>query len=81
MSAKRVGNFQIDHGDTSCKTRDAADYIEKTWAYAKSKGFESPAAQERAREFPAAALLILSVWSAVRGTGPDLGATLRKPSD
>ena len=27
-----------------------------------------------------AGILILSVWSAVRGTGPDLRATLRKPN-
>ena len=52
VSAKRIGKVEIDHGDTSCKTPDAAAYIEKTWAYAKSKGFESPAAQESAREFP-----------------------------
>ena len=51
-AAKRIGKVEVNHGDTACKTPDAADYIEKTWAGAKSKGFESPAAQERARETP-----------------------------
>ena len=49
-AAKRIGKVDIDHGDTECKTRDAVEYIEKCWAHSKSKGFESPAAQERARE-------------------------------
>jgi 3-methyladenine DNA glycosylase AlkD len=51
-SAKRIGNVDVDHGDTSCKTPDAAQYIEKTWAHAKAKGFETPAAQERLRDVP-----------------------------
>lgn len=49
-SAKRIGKVTVDHGDTDCRTPDAAAYIEKTWAHAKAKGFESPAAQERSRE-------------------------------
>ncbi len=48
-AAKRIGTVDVDHGDTSCKTPAAADYIEKTWAHAVSKKFETPAAQERAR--------------------------------
>lgn len=48
-AAKKIGKVEVDHGDTSCKTPDAVPYIEKTWAYAKSKGFASPAAQEQAR--------------------------------
>jgi 3-methyladenine DNA glycosylase AlkD len=48
--AKRIGRIEIDHGDTDCKTPEFAPALEKTWAYATSKGFESPAAQERARE-------------------------------
>lgn len=48
--AKRLGTIDVDHGDTDCKTPDALEYIEKSWAHAKSKGFESPAAQERSRE-------------------------------
>lgn len=49
-AAKRIGVLEIDHGDTDCKTPNAAEYIEKSWRYAESKGFESPAAQERSRE-------------------------------
>jgi len=49
-AAKRIGKVEIDHGDTACKTPEAASTLEKTWAYAKSKGFATPAAQERARE-------------------------------
>ena len=49
-AAKRIGKVEVDHGDTECKTPDAASYIEKTWAHAASKKFASPAAQERARE-------------------------------
>jgi 3-methyladenine DNA glycosylase AlkD len=51
-AAKRMGEVEIDHGDTSCKTPDAAGTIEKTWAYASSKGHPSPAALERTRETP-----------------------------
>jgi 3-methyladenine DNA glycosylase AlkD len=51
-ASKRIGKVQVDHGDTDCKTPDAASYVEKAWAYAKSKGFESPSAQERRREPP-----------------------------
>lgn len=49
-AAKRIGKVDVDHGDTSCKTPDAAEYIEKIWAHALAKKFASPAAQERARE-------------------------------
>jgi len=49
-AAKQMGPVTIDHGDTDCKTPDAALYIEKAWANAIAKGFESPAAQERKRE-------------------------------
>lgn len=49
-SAKRIGNVEVDHGDTDCKTPDAAEYIEKNWARAKAGGFESPGAHERSRE-------------------------------
>jgi 3-methyladenine DNA glycosylase AlkD len=51
-AAKRIGKVDVDHGDTACKTPDAAAYIEKTWAHSTSKGFESPAAHERTRETP-----------------------------
>ncbi len=49
-AAKRIGKVEIDHGDTSCKTPEFMATLEKTWDRATSKGFESPAAQERARE-------------------------------
>jgi len=49
-AAKRIGKVEVDHGDTACKTPDAAEYIAKSWAHAEAKGFDSPAAQERARE-------------------------------
>ncbi|HEU5316347.1 MAG TPA: DNA alkylation repair protein [Chloroflexota bacterium] len=31
-AAKRIGKVNVDHGDTACKTPDAAAYIEKIWA-------------------------------------------------
>jgi len=49
-AAKRIGKVEVDYGDTSCKTPDAGPYIEKMWAHAAAKKFESPAAQERERE-------------------------------
>jgi hypothetical protein len=49
-AAKCIGRVEVDHGDTACKTPDAAAYIRKTWAHSTSKGFESPAAHERTRE-------------------------------
>jgi len=49
-AGKRIGKVEIDHGDTACKTPELAPTLEKTWAYASSKGFDSPAAQERMRE-------------------------------
>jgi 3-methyladenine DNA glycosylase AlkD len=36
-AAKRIGKVEVDHGDTSCKTPDAAGYIKKTVAYDKKK--------------------------------------------
>ncbi|HKE01670.1 MAG TPA: DNA alkylation repair protein, partial [Planctomycetota bacterium] len=49
-AAKRIGRVEIDHGDTDCKTPEAIPYLEKMWAHATAKKFDSPAAQERARE-------------------------------
>ncbi len=49
-AAKRIGKVNVDHGDTACKTADAASYIEKTWTHSLAKGFASPAAHERSRE-------------------------------
>ena len=51
-AARRIGKVAVDYGDTECKTPDAGPYIEKMWAHAAAKGFESPSAQERAREVP-----------------------------
>jgi 3-methyladenine DNA glycosylase AlkD len=36
-AAKRIGEIEVDHGDTGCKTPDAASYIKKTVAYNKKK--------------------------------------------
>jgi len=49
-TAKRIGQVEVDHGDTACETPDAAERIEKAWAHSKSKGFASPAEHERSRE-------------------------------
>ncbi len=49
-AAQRIGKVIIDHGDTACKTADAKADIDKAWAHSTSKGFDSPAAQERTRE-------------------------------
>jgi 3-methyladenine DNA glycosylase AlkD len=35
--AKKIGKVEVDHGDTSCKTPDAATYIAKTAARRKQK--------------------------------------------
>lgn len=49
-AAARIGKVQVDHGDTACKTPDAAVQIDKAWSHALARQAESPAAQERARE-------------------------------
>ena len=36
-AAKRIGKVEVDHGQTSCKTPDAASYIAKTVEYRKKK--------------------------------------------
>jgi len=51
-AARRIGTVEVDQGDTHCKTPEAGPYIEKMWAHAKTKKFDSPAAQERNREAP-----------------------------
>jgi hypothetical protein len=51
-AADRIGVVEVDHGDTACETPDARAAIEKAWAYAASKTFASPAAQERGRDLP-----------------------------
>ena len=37
VAAKRIGKVEVDHGDTSCQTPDAAAYIEKTVAHRKQQ--------------------------------------------
>ncbi len=36
-AAKMIGKVEVDHGQTSCQTPDAAGYITKTLAYRKKK--------------------------------------------
>lgn len=36
--AKRIGKVEVDHGETSCKTPDAAAYIKKARARQKKRG-------------------------------------------
>ena len=36
-TAKRIGKVEVDHGETGCKTPDAAAYIKKTVAHKKKK--------------------------------------------
>lgn len=45
-AAKRIGDVTVDQGDTSCKTPDASESVEKMWARSGAK-FGSPAAHER----------------------------------
>ncbi len=45
-AARRIGAVEVDHGDTACKTPDAAEAVEKAWARAGTR-FASPAAHER----------------------------------
>lgn len=49
-AAARIGEVEIDLGDTACKTPVAALAIAKAWEHSLGKGFASPAAHERARE-------------------------------
>lgn len=36
-AALRIGKVEIDHGDTECKTPDAAAYIDKVWQHRESR--------------------------------------------
>jgi 3-methyladenine DNA glycosylase AlkD len=36
-AAKRIGKVEVDHGETGCKTPDAAAYIKKTLAHRRKK--------------------------------------------
>jgi 3-methyladenine DNA glycosylase AlkD len=43
-AARRIGKIDVDHGETSCKTPDAAAYIRKTVAYNKKKAARAKSA-------------------------------------
>jgi 3-methyladenine DNA glycosylase AlkD len=40
-AARRIGKVEVDHGETSCKTPDALEYIKKTKEYRKRKAAKS----------------------------------------
>jgi hypothetical protein len=44
--AKSIGKVEVDHGETSCRTPDAAEYIRKTVAHRKSRGAQKKAAKK-----------------------------------
>jgi len=50
--AKKIGKVEVDHGETNCKTPDAATYISKTVAYRHQKKTlaEKSAAKKAARK-------------------------------
>ena len=41
--AKAIGKVEVDHGDTSCQTPDAAAYIKKTLAHRREKAAKAQA--------------------------------------
>ena len=41
-AAQRIGKVEVDHGETGCKTPDAAEYIRKTLARRSQKSTKSP---------------------------------------
>lgn len=56
-AAERIGKVEVDHGETGCKTPDAAPYIDKTLAYRRRKKAERDkreAARETAKRIEAA---------------------------
>lgn len=42
-AAKRIGAVEVDHGETGCKTPDAAAYIERMLAHKKNAAARKPA--------------------------------------
>jgi 3-methyladenine DNA glycosylase AlkD len=36
-AARRIGPVEVDHGETSCKTADAVEYIDRTWKHRAKK--------------------------------------------
>ena len=51
-AAKKIGKVEVDHGDTACKTPEAAPYLENMWARAAAGGFATPSLHEQSRESP-----------------------------
>ena len=47
-AAKRIGKVEVDHGQTSCKTPDAAAYIAKTFANNQKKAAKKKAVKKKA---------------------------------
>ena len=45
-AAERIGPVEVDHGDTDCKTPDAATYIAKVRAHATRKSASKPVASK-----------------------------------
>ena len=41
-AARRIGKVEIDHGETGCKTPDAAAYIKKTVSHRRKKSKKHP---------------------------------------
>lgn len=48
-AARRIGTVEVDHGDTACKTPDAAAYIAKTVARRAKRDLRKPAAKKPSR--------------------------------
>ena len=53
-AATKIGTVEVDHGDTSCKTPDAAAYIAKTGARSAAKAAKASAAKASAAKASAA---------------------------
>jgi 3-methyladenine DNA glycosylase AlkD len=54
-AAQRIGPVDVDHGDTSCRTPDAAEYIEKVRAYRNGKAAAKTAKRPAKKKAKAAA--------------------------
>ena len=48
-AAKRIGKVEVDHGQTSCKTPDAASYIAKTFAHMQKKAAKKAAKKQASK--------------------------------
>jgi hypothetical protein len=45
-ASKRIGTVEVDHGETGCKTPDAAPYIRKMVERSRAKAAKKPAAKK-----------------------------------